>query len=224
MYIKSSILLTYCLMVAVFYVVLPQTITAAGTLEIVTNNPAPGSLKECKGDCEKDSDCQAGLKCFNRNGKEPVPGCTGDKDSFAGTDFCYKPVPAVTTKPLVFKGNNGAVGLLDTCEGDCDKDSECKAGLKCFQRTKKETVPGCHGDKAGWEGFDFCVKSTYPLKFISKDNGPFPFNVCEGDCDRDSDCKPGLKCFRRETTKGVPVPGCTGDKPEWSGHDFCYKP
>jgi hypothetical protein len=238
MKIISSIFLT--LMAVLFF---PQSSLAAGILDIVTNNPALGSLKECQGDCDNDSECQAGLKCFNRDKKQPVPGCSGDKDSYAGTDFCYKPIPVavpkpvpkpvpvpvptkatVPTKPLQFKGNNGAAGLLDTCEGDCDKDSECKAGLKCFQRSALQSVPGCTGDKPSWEGFDFCVKTTFPLKFISKDNGPFPFNACEGDCDRDSDCKPGLKCFHREATKVVPVPGCTGDKPEWAGEDFCYKP
>lgn len=33
---------------------------------------------------------------------------------------------------------------LDACEGDCDDDSECKSGLKCFQRSSSEDqVPGC---------------------------------------------------------------------------------
>ena len=51
-----------------------------------------------------------------------------------------------------------------------------------------------------------------------------PCAVCEGDCDKDADCKPGLKCFQRSSSKNQ-VPGCakggTGDVPT---HDYCYKP
>jgi hypothetical protein len=153
----------------------------------------------------------------------------------------------LSTGTLQFVGNNGAVGLLDNCQGDCDKDSECKSGLKCFQRTKNQAVPGCTGDKPEWSGFDFCYKPPVPtpvkpvptpvkpvptpvkpptpgtLKLVGNDGGPgFPLNACEGDCDKDSDCKPGLKCKQRKAAESVP--GCTGDKKEFTGTDFCYKP
>ena len=55
-----------------------------------------------------------------------------------------------------------------------------------------------------------------------------PCGLCHGDCDSDSDCRPGLKCFQRHakcTIVGGCVVGCstggTGDK---SGFDYCYKP
>jgi hypothetical protein len=145
---------------------------------------------------------------------------------------------------LTFVGNNGAAGLLDNCQGDCDKDSECKSGLKCFQRTGSQPVPGCTGDKPEWSGFDFCYKPPAPapvkpptkapvkppttstlgtLKVVGNDGGSgFPLNACEGDCDKDTDCKPGLKCKQRKGSEAVP--GCTGDKKEYAGTDFCYKP
>jgi hypothetical protein len=41
------------------------------------------------------------------------------------------------------------------------------------------------------------------------------FNRCEGDCDTDNDCKPGLKCFH-----GNPIPGCVGTKYQGSW-DYC---
>lgn len=31
------------------------------------------------------------------------------------------------------------------CQGDCDSDSQCEGGLKCFQRDGREKVPGCSG-------------------------------------------------------------------------------
>jgi hypothetical protein len=225
-----------------------------GNLTIKGNNLAPGTLLACEGDCEKDVDCKAGLKCFQRNSNETVPGCTNDKPNYAGTDFCYSPpVPApapvavpvpvvvptpVALPPLKFVGNNGAVGLLSECEGDCDRDTECKTGLKCFQRTGLQAVPGCSGGLPEWTGFDFCYKPPAPvpvpvtppvatpargtLKYVGNNRGPgFPLNACEGDCDSDSQCKSGLKCLQRRGSEAVP--GCTGDKPEWRGYDFCYK-
>ena len=50
---------------------------------------------------------------------------------------------------------------------------------------------------------------------------------CEGDCNRDSDCAPGLKCFQRGSANGAhaAVPGCasggSGDRGSW---DYCIPP
>merc|ERR1712085_57349 len=42
-------------------------------------------------------------------------------------------------------------------------------------------------------------------------------SVCEGDCDRESDCNDGLYCFQRDGY--TPVPGCKGTgKNNW---DYC---
>ena len=48
-------------------------------------------------------------------------------------------------------------------------------------------------------------------------------SACEGDCDSDSDCRPGLKCFQRRQSSDV-VPGCatTGYVKTTSDHDYCY--
>lgn len=49
-------------------------------------------------------------------------------------------------------------------------------------------------------------------------------NVCEGDCDEDSDCGDGLVCFIRDSkTKGQSEqpPGCSTNPYEWSAKDFC---
>ena len=54
-------------------------------------------LGRCEGDCDSDSDCAEGLTCFQRDGKEAVPGCNGEGDS--GSDYCYgdlSPTPAPT--------------------------------------------------------------------------------------------------------------------------------
>jgi hypothetical protein len=48
----------------------------------------------------------------------------------------------------------------------------------------------------------------------------FPLQLCQGDCNTDSDCASGLVCRQRNGNETVP--GCTG--PNRPGVDFCYKP
>ena len=44
--------------------------------------------------------------------------------------------------------------VCDRCEGDCDSDSDCKAGLTCFQRDTG-SVPGCSG--VATTDWDYCI-------------------------------------------------------------------
>lgn len=47
---------------------------------------------------------------------------------------------------------------------------------------------------------------------------------CEGDCNADSDCADGLKCYQRDSSEDVP-PGCQdGGDGAISTHDYCYTP
>lgn len=51
------------------------------------------------GDCDRDTDCQKGLKCGQRNKGEKLPGLTGfekfegkgGKDANKDGDYCYDP-------------------------------------------------------------------------------------------------------------------------------------
>ncbi len=47
-------------------------------------------------------------------------------------------------------------------------------------------------------------------------------NECEGDCDEDTDCSPGLVCFQRNRAN-VNVPGCLGGDLDKSLTDYCIK-
>lgn len=55
----------------------------------------------------------------------------------------------------LISNNDASSGLLQVCQGDCDSDSDCREGLKCFQRYNRESVPGCVG--LGVYGADYCV-------------------------------------------------------------------
>ena len=50
-----------------------------------------------------------------------------------------------------------------------------------------------------------------------------PCHACAGDCDDDSDCATGLKCYQRDGNLSSDIPGC----PKISlvdGWDYCYEP
>ena len=47
------------------------------------------------------------------------------------------------------------------------------------------------------------------LNYVGEcDDTAGPCNECEGDCDSDDECSPGLSCFHREAVEAVP--GCSG--------------
>ncbi len=68
-----------------------------------------------------------------------------------------------------------------------------------------------------------CISSDQPtssrLNFINWDPN-FRLGLCEGDCDSDSDCATGLKCFQRNTNGPTP-PGCAGTPS--SNADYCIQ-
>jgi len=75
----------------------------------------------------------------------------------SGTDYCFHRPANYIWK----MGNNGLPAErfpLGKCEGDCDRDSECAEGLKCFSRSAHEEVPGCVG--LGKFGNDICFDHT----------------------------------------------------------------
>ena len=69
------------------------------------------------------------------------------------------------------------------------------------------------------------LSSLTKLKpLVNKGNNPRNLGECEGDCDRDSDCHTGLRCFQRNSSSKVP-PGCKrGGRADIGSHDYCYDP
>ena len=78
------------------------------------DNSAKGTLGACVDECDKDSQCKAGLKCYHRRGYDPVPGCSGR--GYYGWDYCYQPIPTMRyikymVVPKGFKTNGVAQTL-----------------------------------------------------------------------------------------------------------------
>ncbi|KAL7450676.1 hypothetical protein ACHAWC_002556, partial [Mediolabrus comicus] len=121
---------------------------------------------------------------------------------------------------VTFSGSGSPPNPLPKCHGDCDNDSHCEGSLVCFQRSGTEAVPGCTG--TGASGTDYCAeRPTQNTVWLKGDNGRpaanFPLGLCEGDCDSDADCQPGLICQQRSGTEAIP--GCIGNP--IPGEDYC---
>merc|ERR1719326_2754410 len=112
------------------------------------------NLEACIGECDNDGQCKAGLKCFQRNGFTPVPGCSGKGEK--SWDYCYDPTGSLELQG----GNDNKAKNLEACIGECDNDGQCKSGLKCFQRSHGETIPGCTGKGAGPRD-DYCYDPSW---------------------------------------------------------------
>jgi hypothetical protein len=66
---------------------------------------------------------------------------------------------------------------------------------------------------------DEVVSEEVSLYIHPEDPPNGPLGVCEGDCDRDSDCADGLFCFYKQQGTVVNVPGCVGT--DNTSVDFC---
>jgi surface protein len=76
--------------------------------------------------------------------------CTGDCFWYGGNCFAYTSLAQLGVTPSV---------KLGQCQGDCDRDSDCLPGLKCYHRSNFGKVPGCVGDginnDLSW--YDYCT-------------------------------------------------------------------
>jgi len=138
---------------------------------------------------------------------------------------------------------------LGLCEGDCDSDEDCAEDLFCFIKdTGVLSVPGCNG--FDMSRTDYCTyknmttssssappanyssssitlsdSSELPLLFAYIENPPnissLPLQLCQGDCDSDTDCANELICYMKPLNESL-VPGCAGIS--ITRTDFCIDP
>lgn len=145
-----------------------------------------GPCTEGQGDCDRDSDCAEGTVCRDNVGAAFGFG--------AGIDVCTAPATGCPWEV----GDGRFCRDCGPCgdgEGDCDNDSECVVGTSCVDDV---------GAEFGFApGVDVCratgsvpPPTTCPLPpghgDFCRDCGPC--GPGEGDCDRDSDCRDGLRC------------------------------
>jgi len=105
---------------------------------------------ECYGDCNTDDECGDGLACYQRTDDNFIPGCVGVGST--GKDYCFRVQTDILRLRLPFCT---VASPCTICQGDCNKDAHCQEGLKCFQRSSNESIPGC-SDVGAIDGYDYC--------------------------------------------------------------------
>merc|ERR1712032_928914 len=97
---------------------------------------------------------------MGRSKGEKIPGCKGNGGG-KDWDYCYNPLHGGVKN--LSGGNSGTAKNLQRCTGECDADSQCAYGLKCFQRSKGEPIPGCKGNGGG-KDWDYCYDPKTEVK------------------------------------------------------------
>ena len=176
-------------------------------------------LNLCSQSCAEAGVGYPGTSCCIKNDRADNDDDYNDEPVFLTKSPTDAPTSRSISDRFIVNVSIQASGL-GQCEGDCDSDYDCRAGLSCFNRSGNEPIPGCYGNaRSSW---DYCVASA-PTKAptssisskthghinnLSRDYNGNDLRVCQGDCDKDADCRSGLECFN---PSGIgQVPGCSG--------------
>ncbi|CAJ1968730.1 unnamed protein product [Cylindrotheca closterium] len=104
--------------------------------------------------------------------------------------------------------------ILQTCQGDCDYDTDCDEGLECFHRNRPfDPVPGCSCWEEDATRNDYCI--PIPTDPCLVETNDYPLGMCEGKCKGDTDCQKGLVC--RAFFPGQYISGCQHCEKEEEG-------
>lgn len=166
---------TLCLCVA-WILVAASSQQASGGVGDYNYCTVSGPCGEKQGDCDGNSECQAGLVCVQDQGAYydsfPPPSANYDPSI---VDVCEAPDPDLCRY----------YGPCPAGNGDCDSNSECQAGLTCVQDV---------GAKYGYPAYyDVCEAGggSRPDPNYCRDYGPC--RAGQGDCDP-GQCASGLVC------------------------------
>jgi hypothetical protein len=148
--------------------------------------------EEGQGDCDSAAECGAGMTCYTDAG-----------GAFPGTGLDAEDDVCATCLPPAGNGTIDYCNASCTCsegEGDCDSNTDCDAGLRCFLDVgadfglpaDTDVCAACAPDSLNGK-FDFCSASC-------------PCNHGQGDCDSNAECAPGLTCVNDVgATFGLPA-------------------
>ena len=84
-------------------------------------------MTECQGDCDADSDCLGDLVCFQRDGLDPVPGCSGSGTN--NWDYCVAPGSRGVGPPL--DDSPGAYGIAELAADPVEGSKRLAVLLSC---------------------------------------------------------------------------------------------
>ena len=194
----------------------PGTHRTLKSLQFYGVNPSSRyPLGQCEGDCDNDQQCSGNLVCFQRNGGTPVPGCEGNDGS--RSDYCIDPADLDGGSPNPSPSNQPTPAPVPQ-PTDAPQPAPTRnptpapvpvPTIAPIPSPTPAPNPGPGGPQPNLRFYGVTPPSSVR-----------PLGVCEGDCDRDSDCQGNLICFQR--SGGEPVPGCTGS--DNSRTDYCISP
>jgi len=188
----------------------------------------------CSGDCDRDEQCEGGLRCAQRrllNGREKVPGCFFGEDSsvqrLLATDYCFLPVDVSEKRLINYIGECGFEDYkCKQCEGSCRNDDDCEGDLHCVKRQRFEAVEGCSGAGGDLDVYGKNVCSAILPIVEFSDDGCTVNDDCQicNTCGNDVDCNGDLRCAKRSF--GSHVQGCLFDSelPLLSSENVCFLP
>jgi len=161
-----------------------------------------------QGHCENHKECKGDLKCGTDNCRK-IHG----NDATILSDCCYLPVGVGLSRDWSYCSG---LHKCDEGEGDCDKDSDCKAGLKCGNNNCRSFFSKAHS-------FADCCERDKGIGSPSDWNFCTSAKPCDegyGDCDNDSHCKSGLTCGNNNCKTFHPNAHASADcckKKPWAG-------
>jgi hypothetical protein len=169
----------------------------------------PAPIGECQGDCDEDFDCGPYLYCHQRNSQfEAVPGCMGGENDATLTDYCTYREPEPTVPPVTVPTTSPTP---PPTAAPTVKPSVAPVPTLTPTETAPTLAPTMGPFKRG------------EIKFLGWTPDKLILDLCEGDCDKDHHCAPGLQCYDRDGQYD-PVPGCDGAELDDSLSDFCFDP
>lgn len=125
--------------------------------------------------------------------------------------FC----PCISSQSTLFD-HASSFQFTDLCEGDCDRDEDCKEGLECHQRGRNGPGPPPCAD---WEDnnskTDFCVPAGTNENLNQDNDGGDDDGANMEDTDIDTDTilnaetaaeEPPLAFVQEENSEGFPFP------------------
>mmetsp|Transcript_28487 Transcript_28487/g.77135 ORF Transcript_28487/g.77135 Transcript_28487/m.77135 type:complete len:1149 (+) Transcript_28487:390-3836(+) len=198
-------------------------------------------LDECEGDCDEDDDCMPGLVCFNREASlVAVPGCLGGEQDGTLTDYCvYPEIDQSIEQEVEIVVNTESPTKAPTVSLTASPTASLTASPTASQTASPTASQTASPTASATNPFttspteppvvttDIVVSPKFddePVRLNGISWSPpkslKPLDLCQGDCDIDSDCGPGLMCFQRFTPR-TPVPGCIGGEDDTSLMDYC---
>jgi len=169
------------------------------------------------GDCDKDSDCRAGLVCGDNNCKD-FHNEAGDKDDCCtyaengGSSSNGVHGPNGGSSSNNSNGVNGPNGGNQPCSptnqcgkgvGDCETDKDCHEGLFCGKNNCKGEFGGRSPEGSLWDEKDDCCTDNkdycnqadlFPWWRTTCCTPETPCRFSHGDCDKDEECAQNLVC------------------------------